>query len=305
MMRASLLAAAVGLSFAATSPVARATDTKAECIAAADQGQSLRDEGKYGRARETFAKCAREVCPKVVVQSCTRWLRETDEATPTVVLGAKDGAGHDLTSVLVTLDGSPLAESLDGKPVQVDPGQHVFRFTSPGSDPAEATVVLRAGERNRVIGVTLGSPTVGAEPAPPPAGEREPGGSFFSARNVTALSMLVLGGVAIVGGGYSLGQSGSQSSTASNLRSSMPDYACTDTPTSAPCQQLSSAVDAQHSDATVGTALVVGGGALVVGAVVAWLVWPRAAEPKAGLQLVTPVLTPRAGGASMGLEGAF
>jgi hypothetical protein len=305
MMRGPLLAAAVGLSFTAVSPVARAADAKAECIAAADQGQSLRDEGKYSRARETFAKCARDACPKVVAQSCNRWLHETDEATPTVVLGARDEAGQDLTNAQVAMDGGPLAESLDGKPVQVDPGQHVFRFARPGSEPAEASVVLRAGEKNRVVGVTLKAPAV-ATAGPPPAVEQEPGAAFLSARNVTALSMLVLGGAAIGGGAFFVGQSGSQSSTASSLRSSMPGYACTDTPTSSACQQLSSAVDAQHTDATIGAAMLVGGGVLVVGAVVAWVIWPKAAQPATpGGAFVTPVLLPRAGGASLGLEGAF
>jgi hypothetical protein len=302
MTRAFLLAAAVGLSFTAVSPPVHAADAKAECIAAADQGQSLRDEGRYGLARETFARCARDVCPKVVAQSCNRWLHETDEATPTVVLGAKDDTGQDLTNAQVTLDGSLLAESLDGKPVQVDPGQHIFRFTRPGSDPAEATVVLRAGERNRVIGVTL-KPPVAVTSEPPTAGEPEPGPSFFSRRNVTSLSLLVLGAVAIGGGAYFLGQSGSQSSTASGLRASMPSSGCTDAPTSATCQQLSSAVDAQHSDGTVGAVMLVGGGVLVVGAVVAWVLWPKAAGPKAGR--IAPVLAPRVGGGSLGLEGAF
>src|SRR5580692_689609 len=227
MMRASLLAAGVALSFGAAALPARAADTKAECIAAADQGQSLRDEGKYARAREVFAKCASDSCPKVVARSCNQWLHETDEVTPTVVLGAKDEAGQDLTNAQVILDGKPFAESLDGKPVQVDPGQHVFRFTRTGSEPADASVVLRAGEKNRVVGVTLRPPvTSSAEPpVPSPGGEREPG-SFLSARNVTALSMLVVGGAAIGAGAYFLGQSGSQSSTASNLRSSMPSNAC-------------------------------------------------------------------------------
>lgn len=308
MMRASLLAAAAALSLVATSGPARAADTKAECIAAANQGQSLRDDGKYTRAREAFARCARDECPRVVARSCTKWLHDTDEATPTVVLGAKDEGGQDLTNAQVTLDGSSFAESLDGKPAQVDPGQHVFRFTRAGSDPVEASVVLRAGEKNRVIGVTLKAPvTVAAEPPPapplPPAAEREPGRSFLSARNVTALSMLVLGGVAIGGGAYFFGQSGSQSSTASSLRGSMPDYACTDAPTSTACEQLGSAVDSQHRDATLGTVMVVGGGVLVAGAVVAWIAWPRPAEPTTGLQLVTPVLRP--GAASIELEGAF
>jgi hypothetical protein len=303
MMRAPLLAAAVALSFTAASSAVQAADTKAECIAAADQGQSLRDDGKYNRARESFAKCARDVCPKVVTQSCNRWLHETDDAMPTVVLGAKDEAGQDVTNAQVTIDGAPLAESLDGKPQPVDPGQHVFRFTRPGSDPEEASVVLRAGEKNRVVGVTLKPPAVAvAEPPPAAVAEHAP---VVSARNVTALSMLVLGGAVIGGGAYFLAQSGSQSSTAASLRGGMPSNACTEAPTSTPCQQLGSAVDAQHSDATVGTAMLIGGGVLVVGAVVGWVIWPKAAPPTTGLQRVTPVVTPRPGGASLGLEGTF
>jgi len=302
-MRASLLAATLWLSFTASS-AAHAADTKAECIAAADEGQSLRDDGKYRRAGEAFARCARDACPKVVAQSCNRWLHDIGEATPTVVLGAKDDGGQDLTNATVTMDGGPLAEALDGKPVPVDPGQHVFRFVRPGSEPAETTVVLRAGEKNRFVGVTLARPAAVAE-TPPPAIEREPGPSFFSARNVSALSMLVLGGAAVGAGAYFVSQSGSRSNAASSLRSSMPSYACTDAPTSTPCQQLSSAVDAQHTDAGVGTAMLVGGGVLVVGALVVWAAWPRPAEPKVGLRLETPVLQVGANQTSLQLGGVF
>ncbi|HEY5241651.1 MAG TPA: hypothetical protein VIJ22_09310, partial [Polyangiaceae bacterium] len=76
-------------------------------------------------------------------------------------------------------------------------------------------------------------------------------------------------------------------------------------PTSTPCQQLGSAVDAQHSDATAGSAMLIGGGVLVVGAVVAWVIWPKAPPPAMGLQRVTPVVTARPGGALLGLEGTF
>jgi hypothetical protein len=256
------------------------------------------------RAREAFSRCASEVCPRVVTQSCNRWLHETDEAMPTVVLGAKDETGRDLTRAKVTMDGTALTEVLDGKPVQTDPGQHVFRFTRPESEPAETTVVLQAGERNRVIAVTL-KPSAAVASEPPPSSGQPPSSSVLSARNVTSLSMLVLGGVAIGVGATFEGQSGSHSSTAAGLRGSMPSYACTDAPTSAACQQLSSAVDTQHSDAVVGTAMLIGGAVLVAGAAVTWLAWPHAAEPRSGLEVRYPTLQPQAGGASVGLAGTF
>jgi hypothetical protein len=304
MRWASLLATAVGgILTVASPPPAWGTDTKAECIAAADQGQSMRDAGNYVRAREAFSRCASEVCPKVVTQSCNRWLHETDEAMPTVVLGAKDETGRDLTHARVTMDGSPLTEVLDGKPVQTDPGQHVFRFTRAESEPAETTVVLQAGERNRVIAVTL-KPSAAVASEPPPSAEPQ-SSSVLSARNVASLSILVLGGVAIGVGAYFEGQSGSHSSTAAGLRGSMPSYACTDAPASAACQQLSSAVDTQHSDAVAGTAMLIGGAVLVAGAAVTWLAWPHGAEPRSGLEVRYPTLQPQAGGASVGLAGTF
>lgn len=287
MRRASVLLAVVAT--AALSTAHAAADDKQQCLAASDQGQQMRDDGKYRRAREAFAACARDACPALVRRDCVKWLADLEQSSPSIVVGAKDDKGGDLVDVTVLVDGAALVTKLDGKPVQVDPGQHVFRFVRQGSEPAETTVVLRAGEKNRFVGVTLRHPVAVAE-IPPPAVEREPGASFFSARNVSALSMLVLGGAAVGAGAYFLGQAGSRSGAASSLRGSMPSYACTDAPTSTPCQQLSSAVDAQHTDAGVGTAMLVGGGVLLVGALVVWAAWPRAAESKAGLQLVAPAL---------------
>src|ERR1700733_143795 len=76
-------------------------DGKQACIAAAELGQGQRDEGKYRGARAAFVECAEDSCPRVVRQSCTKWLRELDETAPTVVLGAKDEHGTDLTDVTV------------------------------------------------------------------------------------------------------------------------------------------------------------------------------------------------------------
>jgi hypothetical protein len=305
-MRAPLLAVVLALSLAPST--AHAGDAKTECIGAADQGQSLRDTGKYRQAREAFAVCSRDVCPKVVARSCADWLRELDAATPTVVLGARDEHGADVAGVTVSVDGAPLPGALDGQPVPMDPGAHVLRFTRPGSEPGEERVVLRVGEKNRAVTVTLRPSAPAAPPvdgiAPAPEGGHA---SVSGARAATALSMLVLGGVGIAGGAVLFGQSGSQSSTAAGLRSSMPSYACTDAPSSAPCQQLGSAVDAQHRDATLGAVLVAGGGALLVGGVVAWFLWPRSEathEPSTtGRLTISPFVAGRTEGVSLG--GAF
>src|ERR1700722_6810474 len=138
-MRRGLLLA-LGIACGLVPRAARGADPKAECLAAADQGQSLRDDGKYRRAHDAFVTCSRDACPKVVSRSCVQWLRQLDDATPTIVLGAKDDTGADLTTANVTIDGQPLAESLDGKPLPVDPGEHVLHFERSGSDPVDVRV---------------------------------------------------------------------------------------------------------------------------------------------------------------------
>jgi hypothetical protein len=296
MVRPALLAACIAC---ATSSAQRAAcaDTKTECVSAADQGQSWRDDGQYRRAREAFATCARDVCPKVVVQSCAQWLHDLDTAMPTVVLGAKDDAGNDVAAAHVTVDGQPLTDVLDGKPVAIDPGVHALRFDHPGSQPAEADVVIRAGEKNREVSVTLHAlaPAGDARPpaaatSPTPATESTPGTPFFTARNTTALVLVVAGLGAIAGGAYFVSQSSSESNTASSLRSTLgASDACSVKPSDSRCASLKSAVDSQHTDTTAGAILLAGGGAAVIGGVVAWLVWPRsessepAAAPEVGV----------------------
>ncbi|HEY3818040.1 MAG TPA: hypothetical protein VGL81_12760 [Polyangiaceae bacterium] len=288
MERSSRIAVALAAAVTAFAPAARGADPKIECIAAADQGQSQRDEGHYLRARDSFAVCLRDVCPKVVAKSCTRWMRELEDAMPTVALGAKDDKGQDFTAAHVTLDGAPLTEVLDGQPVAVDPGPHVLRFERAGSDPAEEHVVVRAGEKNRVVSVTLHAAGAAASgPAAAPASEASPRGATTTKKVVT-LSMLVLGAAGIGTGAVLLVQAGKQSSSAASLRTGIPTFACTDDPASSNCQQLSDAVDAQHRDAAIGTTALIAGGVLAAGAVVMWLMWPQAETAAASLRWIGP-----------------
>ena len=81
-----------------SAPPARCRPQGRGRLAAADQGRSLRDDGKYRRAHDTFVTCSSDACPKVVARSCAQWLRQLDDATPTVVLGAKDEGGANLTT---------------------------------------------------------------------------------------------------------------------------------------------------------------------------------------------------------------
>ena len=99
-----LLTAASG-STSSRALAAEAADSKEACLTAADTGQSLRDDGQYAMARDQFLACARDACPRLVHEQCTEWLRSLDEATPTVVFGAKDEHGNDVGAARVLSDG--------------------------------------------------------------------------------------------------------------------------------------------------------------------------------------------------------
>jgi hypothetical protein len=55
----------------------------------------------------------------------------------------------------VSVDGIAVTETLDGKSMAIDPGPHVFVFESVGKSRVEERVIVREGERNRLVAVVL------------------------------------------------------------------------------------------------------------------------------------------------------
>jgi hypothetical protein len=173
---------------------------KAECIAASDQAQQSRDDGRYTAALQQLARCARPTCPALVRNDCTRWRVEVEDSLPSIVVDVRDDKGTDLVDVTVTVDGQPLASKLDGKPLGVDPGPHVFRFEAAGTKPEEEHIVIRAGERNRMLNVRLASLRAAAGPAGAGAGAvSAPGAAGETPSKATTaprLTAWIFGGVA-------------------------------------------------------------------------------------------------------------
>jgi hypothetical protein len=167
-------------------------DDKNRCISASEQGQQLRDSGKYKAARDAFAQCARDACPTIVRRDCTRWQSDLAQLWPSVVFGAKDPKGNDLSTVSVAVDGEPIVTALDGKPVQIDPGQHVFRFETQGFPAVEREVVVRAGEKSRQVVAQFGDAP--ATPAAPKQADATP----TPAQAPIPTGTWVFGGIAIV-----------------------------------------------------------------------------------------------------------
>ncbi|WP_437954731.1 hypothetical protein WME76_24520 [Sorangium sp. So ce119] len=200
--RRSLVVAAAIAALAYLQPArARAGDAEA-CFTASEEGQRLRDDGHLRDARARFIACGAVACPALVRSDCAGWLSDVTARVPTLILSAQDEQGQDVADVQVTLDGAPLAARLDGKAVEVDPGEHVLRFERAGSAPVALRLVVREGEKLRRVSARL------ARPATARAGATTPGGGPIAPREDQAASPpasslllpIALGGVAAAGG---------------------------------------------------------------------------------------------------------
>lgn len=92
---------------------------------------------------------------------------------PSVVLRARDAEGRDRADVRVTMDSRLLAPLLDGRAIDVDPGEHKFVFEAQNAPLVEVHVVVLEGVRSREISATVGTaprPKVETAAAAPQSG---------------------------------------------------------------------------------------------------------------------------------------
>lgn len=196
------LTASLIASFVSLAPVARAASKKEECISAFDNGQRARREGHLKQAHEALLVCAQSDCPTVIRADCSDVLRQVDGAQPTVVFGAADASGKDLTDVVVELDGKPLVTSLDGRAIEVDPGKLTFVFKHAPWEPVSVEVVIKEAEKTRNVRATLGpkaAPEAATKPVAPLATTEEPKRSVAGYAVPGALGVLGLGALAFAG----------------------------------------------------------------------------------------------------------
>jgi hypothetical protein len=167
-------------------------DGKQVCNDAYTSAQMLRGAKKLLQARDQLRVCVRAECTWRVAD-CGKWLGEVEANIPTLVFEAKDGRGNDLSAVKVTMDGQPLADTLEGGSIQVDPGEHRFAFSDADAH-AEKTIVVREGERDRHVRVVLGPASAAGQVATAsPSAESTADGS--TQRTIG----FVVGGIGIAG----------------------------------------------------------------------------------------------------------
>ena len=157
--RAGLVFVSLAVALLTRTTLSVAEDSKkAQCAAAYEKSQELRAAGSLKAANENLVICAQDFCPAFVQTDCAQWLTEVQRELPTIVFVAKDKAGEDTSAVAVSMDGAELMKQLDGKAVIVDPGPHTFRFEFEGAEPVEQQVVIRQGQKDRVIAVSFAPP---------------------------------------------------------------------------------------------------------------------------------------------------
>jgi hypothetical protein len=196
---------------------------------------------------------------------------------PTVVLEAKDARGD--VSASVTLDDSPLTESLSGTAIEVDPGQHHFVFKVPGRAPITETVLIAEGEKTRRIQADFaaegeGAPHAGALGAP------------------LRIAGIVTGSVGLVGLGLGAVFGAMAYSAWGSVKSE-----CFG---GAPCDVGKATVDRGHAIdfATASDVAFILGGVLAAAGVVMFVVPPRARREQ--VARIAPLVSPNVLGVSLG-----
>jgi hypothetical protein len=306
LMRLSTAGLVLAVASLAVSSRAFADATSDQCVDANSKAQLSRRSGKLQAAREELRSCAESRCPSMVRDDCAQRLDEVNRIQPTIVFDGKDGRGNDVIAAAVTVDGHPLADKLDGSPLNVDPGPHTFEFVVAGQPPVERSFVLKEGEKGRVERIAFGPapapvplPAVAAPPAPesPPPPAVESSGHGLGAAKVSGIviAALGLGGIA-AGAAYGLLAESAWSRSKS-------ECGAADCPASTRPQAVSNRQTAV-TDGTVSTVGFIAGGALFVGGITIALASPSpgAHAPGAALR-VAPTFGP--GAAGLDLRGEF
>jgi hypothetical protein len=271
---------------------ALADPTKAECFTSSENGQELQHAGKLRTARERFVRCAAASCPDVVRADCAAHIDEVNRAQPSIVFEVKDPAGADLSAVQVSVDGAVLVTQLDGRPIDIDPGNHQFRFEVAGAPAVEKSLLIREGEKDRheriVIARPLRTASVAPSVAPLPT---ETGAEAGADGRTQRLLGWVAGGVGVLGVGVGAAFGLAASSKWSQAKSDC-GTGCLSTD---PAQSEKSTAEGDATASTV--AFAIGGAALAAG-VVLLLTAPRAREEHAPSVAVS--LTPTVGRSGAG-----
>lgn len=172
----------------------------ATCVKAYESAQMRRKSEDFIGARQELIVCASAACPSVIQGDCIEWLGKVEDAIPLVIFEAKVN-GSPVFDVSVTLAGKLLAERLDGRSVEVNPGLHAFTFERPGAPPVVEKVIIHRGAKSHTVMASWSAPikdgTALPPPPPPPIPKTRPIPALFYA--LSGIGVVGLGGFAGLG----------------------------------------------------------------------------------------------------------
>ncbi len=308
-----LLVAAAVLGF---SQGANAADpTKEECVQANDRQQALRAQNKLRAARDAARTCAAPSCGRLASE-CAQASYEIEKLIPTIVFEVKDGDGHDLVAVTVSVDGQKIADKLDGTALEVDVGAHDFSFVANGQTVTQ-NFVIREGDKVRHERITIGRPSTTTTTNPPPVDpppvsttptvppDVPPPADTGSAGTIQRIIGLAVAGVGLVGG-VSLGVA--YRVAGNDLNANIPNLCPGGTTADGACKVASEDQTRLDARSTVSTDYVISGvafgigGALLVTGLIVFFTAPKAKTSAQSL-FVAPSFGN--GGGGLLLEGTF
>lgn len=168
MLSGSRLRATVLGAFALSLVSSRALADEAACTSGFEQAdlllKSTSGEVRLLEARERLRACANPSCKSWMVSDCSKSLALLEQRLPSVVFFARTEGGDELVDVKVEAGGARVAEKLDGRAIDTDPGPRTFRFVLPSGESYEVNAVVAEGVKAQAV--TLKVP---ARPAAPPA----------------------------------------------------------------------------------------------------------------------------------------
>jgi hypothetical protein len=124
---------------------------------------------------------------------------DVQASLPTIVVRARGPGGEDATDVRVLVDGAPFLDRLDGRAKPVDPGPHTLRFEMSGATPIEQSVVLREGEKMRIVDAAFAARSPISSPRTHEEATGEPSSFPWPAAIVAGAGLVAIGAFAYLG----------------------------------------------------------------------------------------------------------
>lgn len=144
---------------------AEAAPKREQCVAAYEETQIAMRRSRLLDARQPLQTCLDQACPTMLRTDCATWLKEVEARIPSVVV---ELVAEDVNAKAAQLfvDGKLWEPGIDGKAMELDPGNHSFRVDVDGRS-ASVDVFAREGEKLKVVRVEIPS-KAGSQPTPKP-----------------------------------------------------------------------------------------------------------------------------------------